>query len=483
VTIRCSIMKILPITLLLFVSSVLFSQNGYEIKVEIRNYEQDTLFLGFYYGDKQYLKDTAVLQKGRFVFKKEEPLKPGAYLLILRPDNAFVQIHVNEGRQMMDIRFDAADPVNTIAVPGDKDNTAFYEYIRYLNEKRPLADQKRKETEKEGLTADEKSRLEEELRQMNEEVRQYQERLIRDNPGTLTAMTIATFLERSMPNFESIEDQKERQVSQYRYFMEHYFDGLDFNDPRLIRTNFAFNKISDYINKHTIQIPDSINKALDHVMKKMEANEDAYKFFLVHFVNHFAKSNIIGMDAVYVHLVDSYYAKGAAPWVDEEQLEKMRKNAESLRPILIGKIAPDIRMERRDGSKIALHEMRSPYTVLIFWAPDCGHCQKTMPKVIEFNEKYRGMGVEIFSVCTKLTDKVPDCWKMIDEKGMDVFLNVVDPYHQSRFSVLYDVRTTPQVFILDEKKEILLKRIAIEQLDEVMEDLMDRRRRIAEELK
>jgi thiol-disulfide isomerase/thioredoxin len=483
VTIPSSIMKILPFTLLLLFTTALFSQNGYEIKVEIGNYGQDTLFLGFYYGDKQYLKDTAVLQNGRFVFKKEEPLKPGAYLLILRPDNAFVQIHVNEGRQKLDIRFDAADPVNTIAVPGDKDNTAFYQYIRYLNEKRPLADQKRKEIDREGLSPEQRAALEDELRRMNEEVRQFQERLVRENPGTLTAMTIATFLERIIPEFSDVEDQKERQLRQYRYFMETYFEGMDFNDPRLIRTNFAFNKISDYVNKHTIQIPDSINKALDHVLKKMAANEDAYKFFLVHFVNHFAKSNIIGMDAVYVHLVDNYYAKGEAPWVDEEQLEKMRKNAESLRPILIGKIAPDIRMERRDGSKIALHEMRSPYTVLIFWAPDCGHCQKTMPKVIEFHDKYKDKGVSIFSVCTKLTDKVPDCWKMIDEKGMDVFLNVVDPYHQSRFSVLYDVRTTPQVFILDAKKEILLKRIAIEQLDEVMEDLMDRQRRIAEELK
>lgn len=461
----------------------LSAQKGYELTVEIANYDQDTLFLGFYYGDKQYLKDTAVLVKGRFVFRKDEPLKPGAYLFILRPDNAFVQVHINEGKQKLNIRFDAADPVNTITVPGDRDNTAFYQYVRYLNTMRPRAEAKRKEIDQEGLDPERKSRLEEELRVMNEEVRKFQDDLIRDNPGTLTAMTISTFLERAIPDFPEITDPKEKQIAQYRYFMEHFFDGMDFDDPRLIRTNFAFNRISDYVNKHTVQIPDSINIAIDHVLRRMEGNEDAYKFFLVHFVNHFAKSNIIGMDAVYVHLVDNYYAKGAAPWVDEEQLEKMRKNAESLRPILIGRIAPDIRMERKDGSKIALHEIKTPYTVLIFWAPDCGHCQKTMPRVVEFYDKFRDKGVEVFSVCTKLTDKVPDCWKMVEEKGLEKLLNVVDPYHQSRFSVLYDVRTTPQVFILDQKKEILMKRIAIEQLEEVMEELMERQRRIAEELK
>ena len=89
----------------------------------------------------------------------------------------------------------------------------------------------------------------------------------------------------------------------------------------------------------------------------------------------------------------------------------------------------------------------------------------------------------MFSVCTRLTDKVPECWKMVEEKGMNVFLNVADPYHQSKFSLLYDVKTTPQIFILDAKKEILLKRIASEQLTEVMLELMERKQQIEQELK
>ncbi len=476
-------LRSLWIPFLFILPSLLLAQKGYHIRVDVRNYPQDTLFLGFYYGDKQYLKDTAFLEKGKFVFKKDEPLPPGTYLLILRPDNTFVQIHVNPGRQDLDIRFDAIDPVNTIEIKGDRDNTAFYTYIRYLNEMRPRADSLRKSMEAEGLGEKDKARIEEELKHMNDEVRHFQQKLIDDNKGTQTAMMVATFMEKAIPEFKEIEDEKERQRLQYLHFMEHYFDGMDLSDERLIRTNFAFNKIHDYVNKHTVQIPDSINVAIDKVMKALENNEDAYKFFLVHFVNFYAKSNIIGMDAVYVHLVDEYYSKGMAPWVEEEQLEKMRKNAESLRPILIGRIAPDIRMQRRDGSRIALHEIQSPYTVLIFWAPDCGHCQKSMPKVVEFYNKFKDKGVEIFSVCTKLTDKVEDCWKMVDEKGLESLLNVVDPYHLSRFSVLYDVRTTPQVFILDAKKEIILKRIATEQLEEVMEDLMERDKAIKDQLK
>jgi thiol-disulfide isomerase/thioredoxin len=469
--------------LLLFMFGTSLAQEGYNLKVKIKNFEQDSLFLGFYYGEKQYLKDTATLVKGIFEFNGEESLKPGTYLLILPPDNAFVQLNVNANNQFSTVEFDANDPVNSIKIKGDKDNESFYAYVRFLNELRPRADELRKALEDENLDEAERNRLNKELEQLNESVKAYQLKVIEENPGTITSLMINSYLERPLPEFPEIEDKLEKQRAQYRYYMDHYFDGIDFENEGLIRTSFFFPKINDFVLKHTIQIPDSINRAIDVVLEKLSKNEEAHKFFLVHFVNHFAKSNIIGMDAVYVHLVDNYYAKGAAPWIDAEQLEKMTKNAASLRPILIGKIAPDIRMERQDGTKVSLHEMDSPYTVLMFWSPDCGHCKKAMPSVLEFYEEFKDKGVTMFSVCTRLTDKVPECWKMVEEKGMNIFLNVADPYHQSKFSILYDVKTTPQIFIMDAKKEILMKRIAAEQLSEVMSELMERKQQIEQELK
>ncbi|MCF8236616.1 MAG: DUF5106 domain-containing protein [Saprospiraceae bacterium] len=463
------------------ISLTLFAQKGYRIKLDVENYPYDTLYLGFYYGDKQYLKDTAVLQKGKFVFDGDEELAPGMYLILLQPDNSFVQVNINRGKQQMDIKFDAKDPVNSFTIKGDKDNQAFYEYIRYLNNRRPEADTLRVQMEAPDVSEKQKKELEDKLVKINEQVKSFQNRMIKDYPGTMTAALISSFQEMVIPEYTG--EEREVQVQKYHYFMDHYFDGIDFSDERMIRTSFFFSKVNDYVQKHTVQIPDSLIKAVDHVMAKCKENEEAFKFFLVHFVNVYAKSNIIGMDAVYVHIVDEYYAKGAAPWVDAEQLNKMIKNADKLRPILIGQIAPNIKMEKRDGTKISLYDVASPFTVLFFWAPDCGHCQKSMPKMIDFYNKFQDKGVEIFSVCTKVTDKVPDCWKMVDEKGMDIWINVVDPYLLSKFSTLYDVQSTPQIFILDAKKEILLKRLAADQLESVMEELLTRQKQMEEQFK
>jgi peroxiredoxin len=183
---------------------------------------------------------------------------------------------------------------------------------------------------------------------------------------------------------------------------------------------------------------------------------------------------MVGMDACYVHLAQRYYCNGGAPWVKQEDLEKICDNARRLEPILIGKIAPNIIVKDRNDKPAALWDVDADFTVLYFWAPDCSHCKKSAPHMVEFTNKFKDRGVKVFAVCTAVTDKGPDCWKEIEDKGFSdfLFLNHYDPYIQSRYKTLYDVQSTPQIFVLDRKHEILMKRIGAEKLGEIMEDII-----------
>jgi methyl coenzyme M reductase alpha subunit len=64
--------------------------------------------------------------------------------------------------------------------------------------------------------------------------------------------------------------------------------------------------------------------------------------------------------------------------------------------------------------------------------------------------------------------EVDSCWSTIKEREMDVFFNTVDPYHRSRYKTVYDIKSTPQIYVLDHDKKILSKRIGAEQLPEVL---------------
>ena len=79
-----------------------------------QNYEKDSVFLAYYFGNSQYLKDTAVKEGNKFQFKGEEPLKAGVYMIVLPPDNQFFQILINETEQTLSAKADFSDINQTI---------------------------------------------------------------------------------------------------------------------------------------------------------------------------------------------------------------------------------------------------------------------------------------------------------------------------------------------------------------------------------
>jgi thiol-disulfide isomerase/thioredoxin len=247
---------------------------------------------------------------------------------------------------------------------------------------------------------------------------------------------------------------------------------MDLSDGRFLRTPFLFERINTYVSKLQVQVPDSLTKAIDFVLERTKKAPESFRYFAVHYLNEYANSKFVGMDAVYVHLAEKYYATGQAPWVDSTQLAKIVENAVSLKPILIGKTAPNIKMQLRDGTPVTLHEIKSPYIVLYFWRYDCGHCKESTPDMKAFYEEYKNKGVKIFAVCVKFNDEIGDCWKYVDENQLDGWIHTVDPYLRSKFYTLYNVKTTPQIFILDKDKKIISKGIGAPQLKEVMGKIM-----------
>ena len=423
------------IIITLFVFSFLFSfaawasgpEGGYRIEVQCQNYDGDTLKLGYYFGKSQYLKDTALVNQGKFVFEGDEPLEPGVYLLVIPPDNKFVHVLVAADQQRFSLTVDLNDIVKSAKFKGSSENEIYYDYLRKLEERRPRAEELKKLMIEDSLQA---GTYKAELAVIDEEVAKIQAEEIKKYPKTITSMLIRANQEIDVPPYEDLEES-DRKQKQYEYFRAHYFDQFDLNDPRAMRSGVIHQKIDFYLQKLTYQVPDS-----------------------------------------HVHLVDQYYAKGLATWMEREQLDKLIAQAETLRPILIGKTAPDLPFFKENGETITIHSIKAEYTVLFFWDPECGHCKKSIPFIIDFYNAYKDKGVELLAICTKTGSDISSCWSTIKERGMDIWVNASDQYLKNRYKVIYDVKTTPQIFVLDKDKKIIVKKIAGEDLSTVMEEIM-----------
>ncbi len=461
---------------LLAFSNLQAGDGGYNIRVKIDGYTENKLFLAYHMADKQYIRDTVERDKdGFFVFKGEEKLPGGVYLVVMAPDNQFFQLLISDNEQNFTILTDKEKTIEKIKFVVAPDNTLFYSYINFLNNRRPLADTLKAQVEKAGDDPKKKEKLQKKFDEVNKEVEDLQKKIMAEHPTTLTAALIKANMPFEFPEFTG--DSTEIQTKRWRFTQDHYFDNVDLADPRMLRTPFLFSRIDYYVNKLQVQHPDTLSKAVTYVLERLRPAEESFKFYLIHFLNQYAKSNIVGQDAIYVHLVDKYYATGLAPWTEEEQLNKILESAKTLKPLLIGKIAPNISIQTRAGEKIALHDVKSEYTILYFWRYDCEVCKKATPVLKQFYEKFKDKGVKIMAVCVKFTDEVPKCWEYVDQNGTQDWLHCADPYNMSRYTSIYDTRSTPLLFVLDSKKEIISKRIGAEQLEDLMTRIIEAKKK------
>ena len=73
------------------------NQKGYEISGEVTGLDDTSIILAYYFGGKQYAKDTAYSKSGKFTFKGEKKLDGGMYLVVL-PEQKYFDIIISEQR-------------------------------------------------------------------------------------------------------------------------------------------------------------------------------------------------------------------------------------------------------------------------------------------------------------------------------------------------------------------------------------------------
>jgi peroxiredoxin len=106
--------------------------------------------------------------------------------------------------------------------------------------------------------------------------------------------------------------------------------------------------------------------------------------------------------------------------------------------------------------------------MVFFWDPECGHCGKVSDKLIEYYDNFKKYGLEVFGICTKSADELKRCNEKATEKKMR-WTNYADPYYLAKAKMLYDIKTTPGIFLLDKDKKIILKKFEMDDLKRFFE--------------
>jgi peroxiredoxin len=474
------VIRLFSALILLISPSIILAQNtaGYNIKFTVKGLKEGSnCILAYYYSGLQPKQDSAVSNdKGEVVFKGTDKFPQGVYLLFFPKARAGKQYFdfIMDAGQNFSIETDTTNYIKSMKVKGSDENKAFFEFQNFITQRQKEIEPLREQYKKVKDNKDSAKLLKDKMAVIDKEVKDYRHNFIKANPKLFVSQLFKAMEEPEIPEAPILANGRKDSTFAFRYYKTHFFDNIDFSDERLLRTPVFHPKIKQYMDKLTEQNPpepDSLFASADYIIEKGKANPEVFKYLVNLLVYDYESSKIMGMDAVFVHLVDRYYKTKQVTWVDSTRMYKVIERAYILKPLLLGKKAPPIVMQDTTGKSISLYDVKAKYTVVVFWDEGCGHCKKDIPKLSDiYKNKLKSMGVEVYAIETENSLKG---WKKFIADHQLNWINVIeqDDYKRAVIKKFYDIYKTPIIYLLDENKLIKAKQIDPEQLEGFIEML------------
>jgi thiol-disulfide isomerase/thioredoxin len=459
-------MKKIALFALLFMglAQASFAGPGYKIHLKMPGVKDSMVFLAHYYGKNRptiFKTDSAKFDKnGNAEFVGTDPdFVGGIYIFYLSDMATNFEILLNKGDDITVIAPKDKIPEGVV-YKNSPENERFIEYIKFLKTHSQGEEKLKKELETARTKADTevvRKKAVASSKVLNDFRRDYGQKY----PGSLLAHVFKAIETPVIPEGDHfLEDGKTKDTTfAYRYYKSHFWDGFDFRDDRLIYTPLYDAKLEEYFTKLVLPWTDSVEKEADVLLKKAKGTKDVFHYTLWWLTRHVEESKVMGMDEVFVYLVENYYMKGDAFWLKNEELTKFIDRAQKIAPNVIGNISPEIKLPNiKTKKEESLHGIKSKYTLVVFYSPTCGHCQHEMPSLDSLYESVlKNKGVKVMTVSTEGEEKQIN--DFIEKYKIGDWTNTWDPEHVSDYHNKFDVYSTPTIYLLDQKKIIKGKRL------------------------
>ena len=488
----------------LFVSALILfcflsRSQGYDIKINLKGAKDTVVYLWHYSFDKFTPVDTCrKVKNGVIAFKGKKTLDKGVYCLVSQEKAKYIDIFVNECSKMT-ISADMADVLSTLKCADCKENQEYFKYGYFFPKKNIEFETYRQQT-KGKSKADSIKFMADKIKVLNDDLVKFEAEYMAAHKGTFIYDVLNMKGDKEAKEIPRMKNATDSSVFLYYYFKTHYWDGVDFNDDRILRAPYFGDKFKRYFEKVVMQVPDSVIKEIEMIMSRIKPGTDMNAFIMSKLTVDYENSKLMGFDKVFVHM-GKYLREGRGKGVwDDDVVKKILDRMAILEPILLGKQSPDLLMIDSTNAKTVLrmgfdtaktseglqkiynanadkllplyntlHSVKAKYTILVFWDVDCSHCQQEIPKLLEtYHDLRKKYDVKVYSVYT-----VHDYQKyrkyIIDHK-LD-FINVWDPVHINNVKDKFDIYSTPVIYLLDQNKVIKAKRLSQEQIPEIIKNI------------
>lgn len=458
--------KLLTLTFTVISLLSLAQEKNFNISITVKGMENKEGILAYYYGEKRFVKDTIKFnEKGTAAIKGKLNFPAGVYLVAL-PAYHMSSFDVIIKEPEFSMVTDTFDLVRNMTVKNSIENKEMYEDMHYMAPLGIANDTLQRKLRGAQKTDSVYVQTVREIDRISKKIVDHRKDLIKKYPSAYYTKLVRVMLDLEVP-----EGPRKKNGSlvdtfyTFHYTQQHYFDNIDWSDSGMIRSPVFIGRLTKYFDNYVFPHPDSIMKAVDLITGMSKVNAEMYQTVVNELFMKYAKSEIMGQDAVYVYMADKFYLSGAAWWVDPSKLVELRDRVEAIKPTLIGKITPNFIVQDSLGKTQVFHDFipKNKFTLLIFWNSDCGHCQHEMPRLKTlYTDSLKALGVRVFAVSTEQTDS---SFRAFAAKNCSPdWITGWDVRGVSAFRKEYDVIATPKVFLITPDYKIIAKNIPLDNI-------------------
>ncbi len=445
----------------------MLSLNAQNIHIKVDGLLTNEVFLQAYHGSDLRSMDTArVLDDDIYFENKNYP--EGLYSLVMGDpeDAALFKTEVSAfdfiiSNENISLKTSYFDPVKSMKVIQSSDNDLFFDYLKYNVSYRTKLGSLL------GLLTY-YSNMDQFYPDLRHEIirlqKEYNDKLISMFTGTDHDFIIAylTFM------LEPVYDP-DLGLSIRDFMKDNFLDPVDFTSPDLIRSPAISQKIIAYLSFYTnqefsqIEQEESFITAVDIIMDEVIYDQEVYDFVLNFLIEGFEKFQ---MEKVLVHIADNHLSGECE--TDSEKILQERLIA--YQEMSVGKVVKNIHLLNERDEPVSLTDIQNEYTLIIFWAAWCPHCNKLISSLSDWYKKEAEQyDIEVFAV--SIDTSKADWEEMVYINDLE-WINTIEPKGwEGKVSRQYNLYATPTMFLINRKREIVAKPLTMREFQKAIKDL------------
>lgn len=216
-----------------------------------------------------------------------------------------------------------------------------------------------------------------------------------------------------------------------RHTMEDYWDDFQLNDARILTYPLIDNKLETYFDALPADA-ETINNEIDKLIAKAGDCVDVRDYLIWYFYRKYYSPKYMNLDGIFIHLVDDYFMKLEMKNVSESMKNLMADRSKHLKHLILGAKLPKI------GN---LYSIDAEYVTVIFYDKTCQKCAQEGRILEEIRLRH------------------PE---------MIIFPVEINSTSVNNLLLIYDIQTTPMIYVLDRQKHIIAKRIKAQQVEQFL---------------